>query len=161
MLIDFTKFIAALEAHTKALLVHAEAVASGAIGAVEGAVVTSRRGRKAAGEADGKALTPDQIASSVASAASAAAAAPAVVTVVEPNGTPLGTVAVQPTLQQVADAIIQLANSADGGRDKAVAILTKYGVKKVPELKPENFTAVLAEVAAAKNPPAAGAAGLF
>lgn len=141
MLIDLSKLIAALDNHAKALFAYAEAVGGKA------AAAPAARGRPAKGES---APSPEQLAASVAGASTASAA---------PAATNAGSVApaekpviIAPTLQQVADAIIALANSANGGRDKAVAILTKYGVKKVPELKPENFQAVLDDVKAASAP---------
>lgn len=116
------------------------------------------RGRPAKGESNGVALpSPEQLAAAVSTATSAAAASTAqtalAATSAGANAQADKPVLVQPTLQQVADAIIDLANNHS--RDKAVAILTKYGVKKVPELKPENFVAVLADVATAKAPSAA------
>lgn len=152
MLIDFTKLISALEGHTAALLEHAKALASGGTDAPKAA-----RGRKAAGEAEGKAQTVTEVAAGAQSAPTGATvtATQTPATVVTPTTTVSEPkVVTQPTLQQVADKIIELANSPTGGRDKAVAILTKYGVKKVPELKPENFEAVLKDVAAAYTPSA-------
>lgn len=152
MLVDFTKLISALEGHTKALLAHAEALVSGS----SETTAPRPRGRRAAGEVNGVAVNPiDAVAAATPAAAAVQAAvnaAPQTVTAaVDPKP-----VVTQPTLQQVADAIIALANSPTGGRDKAVAILSKYGVKKVPELKPENFVAVLADVTAANVPDASG-----
>lgn len=54
-----------------------------------------------------------------------------------------------PTLQKVADAIIDLANTVS--REAAVKILAKYGASKVPQIKSSDFAAVLADVAAGKN----------
>lgn len=54
-----------------------------------------------------------------------------------------------PTLQKVADAVIDLANTVS--REAAVQILTKYGAQKVPQLKPADFVAVLADVATLKS----------
>lgn len=146
MVLDLTKLIAALEGHTKALFAHAEALASGGTEAAP----KKPRGRPAAGETNGVAVDPS----------AAAAAAPAASTATPAANFAAATtpaaeraaIVTAPTLQQVADAIIDLANNHS--RDAAVAILTKYGVKKVPELKPENFTAVLADVAKAKAPAA-------
>lgn len=116
------------------------------------------RGRKAVGEAEGKAQTVEQVAATAATSTAAVQAAATVATTPS-TAAAAGTasepkVVTQVTLQQVADKIIELANSPTGGRDKAVAILTKYGVKKVPELKPETFEAVLKDVAAANAPAA-------
>jgi CCR4-NOT transcriptional regulation complex NOT5 subunit len=163
MILDYSKLIVALEAHTKALIDHAEALAKSAVGSVENAVKT--RGRKAAGEAEGKAQTVTEVAATAAPTAVATQPASATAVTSASQPAPASQLSAEPkvvtqlTLQQVADAIIALANSPTGGRDKAVAILTKYGVKKVPELKPENFEAVLADVAAANAP--SGAAGLM
>jgi len=110
------------------------------------------RGRPAKGEAPAEtATTPVSAPSSTTSASVVTTPAPAAEAPSTP-ATELAAIAVQPTLQKVADAIIDLANNVS--RDKAVAILTKYGVKKVPELKPENFAAVLKDVEAAKAPAA-------
>lgn len=166
MILDFSKFIAALEANTKAMLVHAEALAAHAVGAIEGAVAPKTRGRKAVGEVNGVALTPEQLAANIAASTPAAAAVTTVAPVIVAPVTPaavsaeLPPVAVQITLQQVADAIISLANSADGGRDKAVSILTQFGVKKVPELKAEQYAAVLEAVKAKATAPVSASAGL-
>lgn len=148
MLLDLSKLIAALEGHTAALLEHARALVAGGADATPKA-----RGRKAAGEANGVAQTVEQIAAATpvtTAAVQVAASAPTVVTTA-----PVATVSDLPpvvtavTLQQVADQIIAYANSPTGGRDKAVAILTQFGVKKVPELKPEQYAGVVAAVKAA------------
>lgn len=65
-----------------------------------------------------------------------------------------------PTLQKVADSIIDLANTVS--REAAVSVLTKYGAQKVPQIKPADFSAVLADVAILKSGqplPAAQGAG--
>lgn len=141
-----------------------EALASGD-GTTDAKAPGKPRGRKAVGEANGVALTPEQVAAQIAGASSASSAAAAstvstatAVTTAGPAGD-LPAVVTQPTLQQVADAIIALVNSPTGGRDKAVSILTANGVKKVPELKPDQYAAVLAAVTAAAAPPTS-AAGL-
>lgn len=146
---------ASIHKETTAIVTAAQHFAVFLIGEGE-AVVNKVRGRKASGEAEGKAQTVEQIAATNATATVAATATAAVTpattaalassTAAEPK------VVTQPTLQQVADKIIELANSPTGGRDKAVAILTKFKVKKVPELKPEDFAAVLDDVAAANAP---------
>lgn len=153
MLLDLSKLIAALEGHTAALLSHAAALVSGGAETVTSAPRT--RGRKAAGEEGGKALTAEQIAAaSAAPSASTAATAQPAVTSAAAVATADKPVVTQPTLQQVADGIIAYANSLTGGRDKAVAILAQFGAKKVPELKPEQFAGVLAAIAAANAPAA-------
>lgn len=149
MILDLSKLIAALESHTKALFAHAEALATGG----GEAAPKKTRGRPAAGETNGVAVDPTAAAASAPAASSVAApaataAAPASVSTAAVSDK----VATVPTLQQVADKIIDLANNHS--RDKAVAILAKYGVKKVPELKPADFAAVLLDVEAAKVPAA-------
>lgn len=157
--------IDAFENHTKALLAHAAALLHHS-NASPADVKPSTRGRKAVGEVNGVALTPEQIAASIAGSTPAAAAATTVAPVLVAAVTPaaanaeLPPVVVQVTLQQVADAIINLANSADGGRDKAVGILTQFGVKKVPELKAEQYAAVLEAVKAKAAAPVSASAGL-
>lgn len=139
---------------TTAIVEAAKHFAAFLIGDGTEAPKTATRGRKAAGEAEGKAQTVTEVAATAQSAPAAAAGAvtsPATV-VTQPTTASEPKVVTQKTLQQVADAIIALANSPTGGRDKAVAILAKYNVKKVPELKPETFDAVLADVAAANAP---------
>lgn len=152
--------IDAFENHTKALLEHAKALLHHAA-SNGGEKAPSTRGRKAVGEVNGVAQTPEQLAAAIAGAASAANA-PVTAAVVTPAAASaeLPPVVVQITLQQVADAIIGLANSADGGRDKAVSILTQFGVKKVPELKAEQYAAVLEAVKAKAAAPVSASAGL-
>lgn len=151
MLIDLTKLIAALELHAKALFAHAEAMAGGAEAAPK-----KTRGRPAAGEVNGVAVNPETAAASAPAASTAAAAvsttpaAQAALAAGVNGEATLAPVVTEATQQQVADAIIALANN--GSREKAVAILTKHGVKKVPELKKEQFAAVLADVRAASAP---------
>ena len=140
MILDYTKFIQALEAHTKALVEHTEAL-------------LGFDGKKAKGGKKTPAETPTETPAAVTTAAPAQTAAPAANTTVA--AAPAASdppVVTQPTLQQVADAIINLANTVS--RDKAVAILQKYGASKVPELKPEVFAAVLADVKVASAPAA-------
>lgn len=48
-----------------------------------------------------------------------------------------------PTYQATADAVTKLARAK--GRDAAVAVLSKFGAAKLPEVKPEDFAAVIAE----------------
>ena len=119
--------------------------------------VTRPRGRPAKGETP---ANPEQQAAAQSASAGVAAAA----TVATPSATASTTDPVVEkviTLQQVADAIIDLANNHS--RDAAVAILAANNVKKVPELKPEQFKGVLDAVAKAKAPqtPPSGSAGLF
>lgn len=159
MLLDLSKLIAALEGHTAALLSHASALVSGGAETPK-----ATRGRKAVGEVNGVAQTVEQVAASTlvtTAAVQAAASAPTVAaTAAAGTASDVPVVKTAKTLQQVADKIVALVNSPTGGRDKAVAILTKYGVKKVPELKPEQFDAVWVDLEAAEAP-ASGAASLF
>src|SRR5487761_706319 len=112
MLLDLTKLLAVLERIATAL----ENGAKDVVADVESAGTRRGPGR------------PKSTTTAAATAAAVAAAQPAASAQPAPDAVP------QPTLQQVADAIIDLANNVS--RDKAVAILTKFGVKKVPELKP-------------------------
>lgn len=48
-----------------------------------------------------------------------------------------------PTYQATADAVTKLAR--EKGRDTAIAVLTKFGASKLPDVKPEQFAAVIAE----------------
>lgn len=48
-----------------------------------------------------------------------------------------------PTYQATADAVTSLARTK--GREAAVAVLTKFGASKLPDVKPEQFAAVIAE----------------
>jgi hypothetical protein len=47
-----------------------------------------------------------------------------------------------PTYQATADAVTNLARTK--GREVAVAVLTKFGAAKLPDVKPEQFAAVIA-----------------
>lgn len=47
-----------------------------------------------------------------------------------------------PTYQDTADAVTKLARTK--GRDAAVAVLSKFGADKLPDVKPEQFAAVIA-----------------
>ena len=47
-----------------------------------------------------------------------------------------------PTFQDTADAVTKLARPK--GRDAAVAVLSKFGAGKLPDVKPEQFAAVIA-----------------
>lgn len=50
--------------------------------------------------------------------------------------------ATNPTYQDAAGAITKLSRTK--GRDAAVALLTKFGAAKLPDVKPEQFAAVIA-----------------
>jgi hypothetical protein len=47
-----------------------------------------------------------------------------------------------PTYQATADAVTKLARTK--GRDAAVAVLAHFGAAKLPDVKPEQFAAVIA-----------------
>ena len=47
-----------------------------------------------------------------------------------------------PTYQATADAVTKLARTK--GRDAAVAVLSKFGAGKLPDVKPEQFAAIIA-----------------
>ena len=47
-----------------------------------------------------------------------------------------------PTYQDTADAVTKLARVK--GRDAAIAVLAKFGATKLPDVKPEQFAAVIA-----------------
>lgn len=47
-----------------------------------------------------------------------------------------------PTYQATADAVTKLARIK--GRDAAIAVLSKFGAAKLPDVKPEQFAAVIA-----------------
>ena len=51
--------------------------------------------------------------------------------------------AATPNYQATADAVTKLAR--EKGRDAAIAVLTKFGASKLPDVKPEQFAAVIAE----------------
>lgn len=53
-----------------------------------------------------------------------------------------------PTYQATADAVTKLARTK--GRDAAVAVLTKFGAAKLPDVKPEQFADVIAACEAAE-----------
>lgn len=108
------------------------------------------RGRPAKGETTPP--TTEQLASAQSAAAASTAQTAAAVTAVGSATVGDKPVITAPTLQQVADKITDLANA---DRAKAVAILAAHGVKKVPELKPEQFESVLKAIALATAPSAA------
>ncbi len=47
-----------------------------------------------------------------------------------------------PTYQATADAVTKLARTK--GRDAAVAVLKEFGAAKLPDVKPEQFAAIIA-----------------
>lgn len=47
-----------------------------------------------------------------------------------------------PTYQNASDAVTKLARTK--GRDAAVAVLGKFGAAKLPDVKPEQFAAIIA-----------------
>ncbi len=53
----------------------------------------------------------------------------------------------QVTYKEAADAVTKLAQTK--GRDAAIAVLGKFGAAKLPDVKPENFAAVVAACAEA------------
>jgi hypothetical protein len=151
MILDFSKLLGALEAHTKALTENTAALLGGE--------AKKPRGRPVKGEETAAPVTAAAtVAATVQSTPSVAGPAAATTAGAEPDLKPVKT---QPTLQQVADAVVALANDPKrGGREAAVAILNKYGATKVPELKPENFQAALDEALAAGTAPASASSGL-
>lgn len=50
--------------------------------------------------------------------------------------------AAAPTYQATADAVTKLARTK--GRDAAVAVLNEFGAAKLPDVKPEQFAAIIA-----------------
>lgn len=50
--------------------------------------------------------------------------------------------AAAPTYQATADAVTKLAR--EKGRDAAIGVLSKFGAAKLPDVKPEQFAAVIA-----------------
>lgn len=144
---DMLVLAAALDRHTKALETCAAALSNG-----EGATKTPRKARAAEATPQEPAAAPAATPTPATPAAAPAAAAPA-------SAASAAVSATGPTLQKVADAIIDLANTVS--REAAVGILSKYGAAKVPQLKPADFIAVLADVASVKSGlgAAAGPAG--
>lgn len=51
-----------------------------------------------------------------------------------------------PTYKATADAVTQLARA--NGRDAAIAVLSRFGAAKLPDVKPDDFAAVIAACAA-------------
>lgn len=160
---DFTPLLKALEAHTAALIANTKALIGEAVDEVEGAVKRGR-GRPAKNETQAAAQTQTAAATTSATTAAATSAATTATT----TGAAANTAASQPsapqaTLKQVADAIVKACETVQGGRDSIKEILAKYGASKVPELKPDSFAAVLADVNALLQPAAApsAASGLF
>lgn len=146
---DMLVLAAALDRHTKALETCAAALSNG-----EGA--TKTRTTRAKTAADQPAQEPAAVPAATPAPATPAAM-PAVVAAAAPASAASAAIGTGPSLQKVADAIIDLANTVS--REAAVSILTKYGAQKVPQLKAPDFLAVLADVAAAKAGTSTGAAG--
>lgn len=151
---DMLILAAALDRHAKALETCAVALSSNP-------PTKTTRTSKAAAE------TPAETAAAAAAAATQAAVvaptAPAVATapaaVTAPASAASAAAGTGPSLQKIADAIIDLANTVS--REAAVEILHQFGAEKVPQLKPQDFPAILIAVAAKKNPPATAASGLM
>ena len=141
---------AALDKHSAALNNHAAALlAAGG----EAAEPKTRKARAAAEPA----ATPTTAATAAAPAAQAPAAATAAAAPAAASAASAATSG-GPTLQQVADAIIKVANTVS--REAAVKILSDFGASKVPQIKAADFPAVLAAAKSACEAPSA-AAGLM
>lgn len=151
---DMLKLAAALDNHAAAI---DRLVASNA-----GDAPTKTRKPRATAEAPAEAVaaTPTPAATVAAQTAQSAPATPAAVAAPAASA-PASAANGGPTLQRVADAIIDLANTVS--REAAVSVLSKYEAGKVPQLRPADFQAVLADVAILKSggvlPPKGGAAG--
>lgn len=103
------------------------------------AVVTEAKPTTAAKETTAKKTTPAEKAEPAPTqptAEAVAAAAP------EKKDEP-SEQAAAPNYQATADAVTKLARTK--GREAAVAVLTKFGASKLPDVKPEQFAAVIAE----------------
>ncbi len=59
-----------------------------------------------------------------------------------PTAAPSAPVAESVSYQATADAVTKLARTK--GRDAAVAVLAQFGAQKLPDIKPEQFAAVVA-----------------
>ena len=102
------------------------------------AVVTEAKPTTAAKETTAKKTTPAEKAEPAPTqptAEAVAAAAP------EKKDEP-SEQAATPNYQATADAVTKLARTK--GRDAAVAVLTKFGAAKLPDVKPEQFAAIIA-----------------
>lgn len=149
---DFTPLLKALEAHTAALLAHAKALGEEVVADVESAV---KRGRGR--PAKDSAAPAQTVSAAVTTTSVTPATTPVVSTAASEPSAP------QATLKQVADAIVKVCETVDGGRDKIKAILAQFQATKVPELKPADFPAALAAVSKLLTPAAEQTAtsGLF
>lgn len=149
---------AALDKHSEALNAHAAALHAN--GGTEATTKTRKPRTTAeapvAPAAPAAAAIPTTAATAAAPVAPAAPAAPAAAA---PAAASAPTGSAEPTLQKVADAIIDLANNVS--REAAVSVLTKYGAQKVPQIKKEDFPAVLVDVATLKAGGSLAAAGLM
>ena len=154
---DLSPLLKALEAHTAALVAHTKALAD-----VEG-VVKPRRGRPPANAAAQQQTASATTATATTPTSSGSAATPVTTPAAAASTAATEPSAPQATLKQVADAIVKVCETVDGGRDKVKAILTKFSATKVPELKPTDFAAALAAVNALLTPAAEQSAtsGLF
>lgn len=105
------------------------------------AVVTEAKPTQAAKESTAKKTTPAEKAEPAPTqptAEAVAAAAPEKKKKAEPSEQ-----VATPNYQATADAVTELAR--EKGRDAAIAVLTKFGASKLPDVKPEQFAAVIAE----------------
>ena len=132
---------AAVEANTNAIRELIAAIKAGVptTAAQVAAVVTEAKPTTAAKETAAKKTTPAEKvepAPTQPTAEAGAAAAP------EKKDEP-SKQADTPSYQDTANAVIKLAR--EKGRDAAVAVLAKFGASKLPDVKPEQFAAVIAE----------------
>lgn len=142
---DMLKLAAALDAHTAAIHKLVDSQSGDAPAKTRKPRTTAETA--AAPAAEPAAVTPTNAATVAAPVAPttpvapAAAAAPAASA---PASAASAAGSAGPTLQKVADAIIDLANNVS--REAAVSVLTKYEAQKVPQIKPADFAAVLVDV---------------
>jgi hypothetical protein len=145
------RFVKAIEEHTKALLLHAEALAKVGLAKVEGAVAPRPRGRPAAGETNGV-VDPTPKAEPVA----AAAVQPAQ-TVISPASTATATGASAPAgLLNPKDLALLFVNTAKAkgasGRDFVTGILKEFNAATLDKITAEQQPAFVARLNGA--PPA-------
>ena len=144
---DLQNLIAAIDRNTAAVT----ALAAACSGTVEEKAKRGRPAKTAETAQNGPAPAATSAAAPAAQVAQPAQNGPAPASAASAAG---GT---GPSLQKVADAIIDLANTT--GREAAVSILKKYGAEKVPQLKPADYAAALADVAVLKADGTLGGAG--
>lgn len=143
---DMLKLAAALDAHTAAIHKLVDSQSGDAPAKTRKPRTTAETATAPAAEPAAPVIPTTAVtaAAPAAPTAPAATAAVAATAASAPASAASAAGSAGPTLQKVADAIIDLANNVS--REAAVSVLTKYEAQKVPQIKPADFAAVLVDV---------------